>query len=323
MDWQYESVAQPGTAGPPSRAAARPRARRHQQPQRHGLPARLGRGLRRLGRPAAARAGAGTRCARPSRSSRSTCSPATCRSATRFSQVFIDAAVEAGLPFNPDFDAGTLDGCGWNRSTIVDGRRRNSYRAFLHPVLDRPNLEVRSDAVVERLLIDAGGAVTGVELPRRRASERIDGRRGGRRGRRVRLAAAPAALRHRPGGRPRGRRHRPRRRPARRPPPARPPADRRRLRLEAADPVPAPARHGVAARSRAPRLRCAAATSRSPSTRRCTSRRRSTTARRATRSSPASPSCAAAARCGSCPATAARAWRSTPATSASPRTWRR
>jgi choline dehydrogenase len=45
----------------------------------------------------------------------------------------------------------------------VDGRRQNSYRAFLAPVLDRRNLEVVSDTVVERLVVDARGSVSGVE----------------------------------------------------------------------------------------------------------------------------------------------------------------
>lgn len=170
MDWQYESVAQPGTAG-----------RRHVLPRGrvlggtsslNGMVYLRGSAEDYDGWEAGGCAGWGWQDVRSAfEELEEHLRPGYLPERNPFSQVFIDAAVEAGLPFNPDFDAGTLDGCGWNRSTIVDGRRRNSYRAFLHPVLDRPNLEVRSDAVVERLLIDGQGAVTGVEL--RGAGERI------------------------------------------------------------------------------------------------------------------------------------------------------
>ncbi|MBW3632568.1 MAG: GMC family oxidoreductase N-terminal domain-containing protein [Chloroflexi bacterium] len=57
-------------------------------------------------------------------------------------EVMVSAAQQAGFPYNPSFDSGTLDGVGWNKSTIVNGARFNAYRAFLAPVLDRPNLRV-------------------------------------------------------------------------------------------------------------------------------------------------------------------------------------
>ena len=57
-------------------------------------------------------------------------------------EVMVAAANEAGFPRNPSFDSGTLHGVGWNKSTIAEGARFNAYRAFLAPVLDRPNLQV-------------------------------------------------------------------------------------------------------------------------------------------------------------------------------------
>lgn len=79
------------------------------------------------------------------------------------SEVFIAAAEQAGYARNPFFDSGTLDGVGWNRSTIANGRRNSSYRAFLAPVLDRSNLSVISNTTVDRVLADPHGRVHGVE----------------------------------------------------------------------------------------------------------------------------------------------------------------
>jgi choline dehydrogenase-like flavoprotein len=79
------------------------------------------------------------------------------------SGVFVEAAQQAGLPRSATFDEGALDGAGWNRSSISKGRRHSSYQAFVAPVAGRPNLTVVSETIVERLLIDASGAVSGVE----------------------------------------------------------------------------------------------------------------------------------------------------------------
>jgi choline dehydrogenase len=84
--------------------------------------------------------------------------------------VFLAAAGEAGLPLNPFFDSGTLDGVGWNRSTIANGRRNSAYRAFVAPALERPNLTVMAQTTVNRLLVDARGKVSGVEIRRHGSS---------------------------------------------------------------------------------------------------------------------------------------------------------
>jgi choline dehydrogenase len=89
--------------------------------------------------------------------------PAVAADCNPLSRVFVDAAVQAGLPFNDDFDDGVLDGCGWNRSSIHDGRRQSAYRAFVHDVLDRPNLDVLSGVEVQRLQVSPAGRVTGVQ----------------------------------------------------------------------------------------------------------------------------------------------------------------
>lgn len=77
------------------------------------------------------------------------------------SAAMVEAAVQAGFPRAETFDAGTLDGAGWNKATIVDGERFNAHRAFIAPVRHRPNLHPRPHTHVRRLAM-AGRRVTGV-----------------------------------------------------------------------------------------------------------------------------------------------------------------
>ena len=81
------------------------------------------------------------------------------------SEAMVEAAVQAGFPRNPSFDSGTLDGAGWNKSTIAEAARVNSYRAFVVPVLDRPNLHVLPETRVLRVAMD-GAAARGVVVER-------------------------------------------------------------------------------------------------------------------------------------------------------------
>ncbi|MGI9252865.1 MAG: GMC family oxidoreductase [Thermomicrobiales bacterium] len=91
------------------------------------------------------------------------------------SEAMLAAAVEAGLPRNDDFDTGILDGAGWNRSAIHGGQRRNSYQAFVAPVLsERPNLTVLSETHARRIAMD-GARATGVVVARNGGTETIEG----------------------------------------------------------------------------------------------------------------------------------------------------
>jgi choline dehydrogenase len=76
-----------------------------------------------------------------------------------------DAAVGTGLPLNPNFDDGTLDGAGWNKSAILNGERNNANRAFLQPIRDRENLTVVPETRVRRIVLDGKRAI-GVEVVR-------------------------------------------------------------------------------------------------------------------------------------------------------------
>ncbi len=78
-------------------------------------------------------------------------------------RAFVRAAQQAGLPFNPDFNAGDQKGAGFYQSTTRAGRRSSSATAYLKPALDRPNLEVRTNTAVRRIVIEHGRAV-GVQI---------------------------------------------------------------------------------------------------------------------------------------------------------------
>ncbi len=84
---------------------------------------------------------------------------------------FVQAASEAGFANNDDFNGATQDGFGIFDLNQRDGVRWSSSRAFLHPVLRRPNLTVFDEALVERIRLQGARAV-GVTL--RRHGQLID-----------------------------------------------------------------------------------------------------------------------------------------------------
>jgi choline dehydrogenase-like flavoprotein len=74
---------------------------------------------------------------------------------------FIAAAQEQGAKANDDFNGPRQDGVGWYQLTQKNGQRCSAATAYLHPVMDRPNLTVHTDALVTKVIID-GGQATGV-----------------------------------------------------------------------------------------------------------------------------------------------------------------
>ena len=79
---------------------------------------------------------------------------------------FVQAAAEAGFARNDDFNGAAQDGFGIFDLNQSHGVRWSSSRAFLHPVLHRPNLTLFADALVERIRLRGTRAV-GVTLRRR------------------------------------------------------------------------------------------------------------------------------------------------------------
>jgi choline dehydrogenase len=77
----------------------------------------------------------------------------------------VAAAMETGIEFNPDYNAGRLDGVSYTQLTIRDGRRHGTAAAYLDALAGEPRLTVRTGAEVTRLLLE-GGRCVGVEWVR-------------------------------------------------------------------------------------------------------------------------------------------------------------
>lgn len=75
---------------------------------------------------------------------------------------FFDATVEAGYPRTPDVNGYRQEGFAKFDRNIHRGRRLSAARAYLHPVMHRPNLTVRTLAYTTRVLFEGTRAV-GVE----------------------------------------------------------------------------------------------------------------------------------------------------------------
>lgn len=74
---------------------------------------------------------------------------------------FIAAAQEQGIPHNEDFNGASQEGVGYYQLTTHRGLRCSAAKAFLKPVLKRPNLSLKTRAMVEQITF-AGRRATGV-----------------------------------------------------------------------------------------------------------------------------------------------------------------
>jgi choline dehydrogenase len=72
---------------------------------------------------------------------------------------FIEAAVQAGHPRNPDFNGAQQEGAGYQQLTSRNGRRCSSAVGYLRPAQNRPNLGVVTDALVSKVLFEGKRAL--------------------------------------------------------------------------------------------------------------------------------------------------------------------
>ena len=77
-------------------------------------------------------------------------------------EAFLEATQQAGYPRTADVNGFRQEGFARFDRNVRRGRRLSASRAYLHPVMDRPNLTVTTRALVHRVLFD-GTRATGVE----------------------------------------------------------------------------------------------------------------------------------------------------------------
>ncbi|MCL2613388.1 MAG: GMC family oxidoreductase N-terminal domain-containing protein [Nocardioidaceae bacterium] len=88
---------------------------------------------------------------------------------------FVEAAVNAGIVPNDDISGPDLDGVALAPTTTVGGRRWSTARGYLDAAIQRPNFDLMTKTLVDRVLITGGRAV-GIEVTRRGATRTIAAR---------------------------------------------------------------------------------------------------------------------------------------------------
>ncbi|MGW6173708.1 GMC family oxidoreductase [Arthrobacter sp. NPDC055138] len=74
----------------------------------------------------------------------------------------LEAALEVGVKLNEDYNSGDVEGASKMQLNVRNGKRFNTWHAYLKPVLGHENLTLITNAHVRSLLIE-DGTVTGVE----------------------------------------------------------------------------------------------------------------------------------------------------------------
>jgi choline dehydrogenase len=77
---------------------------------------------------------------------------------------FLDAAKELSLPINDDFNGEEFSGAGIYDANIRDGVRDSSNSAYLKPARNRSNLTIKTDAQVNKVIIDQSQKAIAVDV---------------------------------------------------------------------------------------------------------------------------------------------------------------
>jgi choline dehydrogenase len=104
-------------------------------------------------------------------------------------RAFIEAGQEAGYMKTDDYNGRQQEGFGPMHMTVKNGVRWSAANAYLKPALQRPNLEVITGALSQRILLD-GKRASGVEFIRGGNKQSLSARRE------VILSAGPIASPH-------------------------------------------------------------------------------------------------------------------------------
>jgi choline dehydrogenase len=92
------------------------------------------------------------------------------------SEAFVKAAVEAGIPYNPDFNGATQEGAGFFQTTTLRGRRASSAFCYLRPARGRANLRIETDALAQRVTFE-GRRARSIEYRQNGVARRARARR--------------------------------------------------------------------------------------------------------------------------------------------------
>ena len=93
------------------------------------------------------------------------------------SRAFVSSAAALQLPQTQDFNGDRQAGFGVYQVTQRKGERWSASRAYVEPIRNQENLDIRTKTLVEKLVIE-GGRVTGVAIRKGRHRETIYARRG-------------------------------------------------------------------------------------------------------------------------------------------------
>jgi choline dehydrogenase len=78
-------------------------------------------------------------------------------------EALLAACQQAGIPYTPDYNGATQEGCGYYQTTTTDKRRWSTAAAYLTAAKKRPNLTIKTRAHATRVLFEGKRAV-GVEF---------------------------------------------------------------------------------------------------------------------------------------------------------------
>jgi choline dehydrogenase-like flavoprotein len=81
------------------------------------------------------------------------------RALNPFAARFVEACRQMQLPISDDFNGATQEGFGLYQLTQIEGERMSAARAYLHPVMDRANLDIVTGAQANGIRFEGSKAV--------------------------------------------------------------------------------------------------------------------------------------------------------------------
>jgi choline dehydrogenase-like flavoprotein len=91
-------------------------------------------------------------------------------------EIFFKACDQLQIPRNADFNGAKQEGVGLYEVTQKNGERWSTARAFLDPIMNRPNLHILKEALVEKVIVE-GRIVTGVDISVKRQKRSVKANR--------------------------------------------------------------------------------------------------------------------------------------------------